>query len=159
MKILNAKLEWAKPIPRRRHEDIRYIVMHHTESSPAATPQEIHAWHVSRGWAGCGYHYLAYSDGTVYIARPNLWVPACVHGFNRQSLCVAAVGRFNDHPPDEAHLRVLARLVAGLRRAYPQAELVRHRDLNPTVCPGNAFPWRAFLEEVRRHETHRDRAR
>jgi len=159
MKILSAKLEWVRPIPRRSREDVRYIVIHHTDSLPTTTPQEIHAWHIKRGWAGCGYHYLAYSDGTVYAARPSLWVPACVQGFNRQSLCVAAVGQFNDYSPSESHLRTLARLVARLRREYPQAELVRHRDLNPTACPGNAFPWRAFLEEVRRYETHRGRAR
>jgi len=159
MKILSAKLEWVRPIPKRSREDVRYIVIHHTDSLPTATPQEIHAWHTKRGWAGCGYHYLVYSDGTVYIARPSSWVPACVQGFNRQSLCVAAVGQFNDYPPSESHLRTLARLVARLRREYPQAELVRHKDLNPTTCPGNAFPWRAFLEEVRRYETHRGRTR
>jgi len=155
MKILSAKLEWAKPVPKRSREDIRYIVIHHTDSTPAASPQEIHAWHLKRGWSGCGYHYLVYADGTVYIARPSLWVPACVQGFNRQSLCVAAVGRFNNYPPNELHLQTLAQLVAELQQEYPQAELVRHRDLNPTSCPGRAFPWKPFLEEVRRYEAHR----
>ena len=154
MKILSAKLEWAKPVPKRSREDIRYIVIHHTDSTPAASPQEIHAWHLKRGWSGCGYHYLVYADGTVYIARPSLWVPACVQGFNRQSLCVAAVGRFNNSPPDEAHLQILAQLTAMLQNEYPKAELVRHRDLNPTSCPGRAFPWKAFLEEVRKYEAH-----
>jgi len=149
LRIVQAGLKWPRErIHTRPASDIRYIVVHHTDSGPRAGAEQLHRQHLARGWAGLGYHYLVYEDGVVVKARQDLWVPACVAGFNRQSLCVALVGSFRNVPPSDQHLQAAATLLRALKSAYPGAEVVRHRDLNPTECPGAAFPWRHFLALV-----------
>jgi N-acetyl-anhydromuramyl-L-alanine amidase AmpD len=149
MKLLEAQLKWnMAEIHTRPAQWIRYIVIHHTAGNPDTPPEVIHQWHLQKKWGGCGYHYLVYRDGAVYKARRNLWVPACVQGHNRASLCVALVGDFSRQPPEPEHLKTAAELCRILRMVYPDTELRRHRDLFPTSCPGDAFPWDAFLREV-----------
>ena len=38
------------------------IIVHHSACSNC-TPEQIHQWHLARGWAGAGYHFLVRKDG------------------------------------------------------------------------------------------------
>lgn len=46
------------------------IVVHHSESGPETTRDDIDQWHKERGWDGIGYHYVIQWDGTVKCGRP-----------------------------------------------------------------------------------------
>src|SRR5690349_12207456 len=52
---------------------IREIIIHYTatyDDDPSVTVAVIDGWHKARGWAGVGYHFVIYLDGTVHIGRP-----------------------------------------------------------------------------------------
>jgi len=46
------------------------IVVHHSDSGPETTRDDIDRWHKERGWDGVGYHYVIEWDGTVKVGRP-----------------------------------------------------------------------------------------
>lgn len=32
--------------------------------------EDVHSWHLDRGWSGCGYHYVCRRDGRIQRGRP-----------------------------------------------------------------------------------------
>lgn len=148
MQIVN--LNFSRPLLKRDPKEVRYIVVHHTGGPLNQSFLEIHEYHRRLGWGGIGYHYMVYHDGNVYKVRPTLSVPACVRGKNRQVICVALVGNFQNLPPSSKHLFYGASFVGSLlyqwHKAYGSVlEVVRHSDLSDTDCPGKRFPWDRFL--------------
>ena len=57
------------------------IILHHAESS-SCTADDIHQWHLDRGWSGIGYHFFVRKDGSVYRGRPENTVGAHASGAN-----------------------------------------------------------------------------
>ena len=53
----------------KNRSSTRMIVLHHSASRdvPAA---EIHGWHLARGWAGIGYHFVIRKNGNIEQGRP-----------------------------------------------------------------------------------------
>jgi N-acetyl-anhydromuramyl-L-alanine amidase AmpD len=98
-----------------------------------------------------GYHYLVRADGTVEKGRPDDKQGAHVLGYNDKSLGIAVAGNFVSESPPEAQLASLVRLINGLKMEYPAAQVVRHRDLQGTDCPGDAFPWDEFRVRLKRY--------
>lgn len=142
----NAWYRLRRPYAVRRASDVRYLVLHHTAGPSSQPPEVIRAHHESvRRWPHIGYHYLIYEDGRVYKTLPNSAIPICVRQYNPVSICVALVGDFTKEgwPRDAKGWEALAQLRDRLRRAYPRAQLVLHRDLTPTECPGRAT-WEGY---------------
>ncbi|MEW6171849.1 MAG: N-acetylmuramoyl-L-alanine amidase [Bacillota bacterium] len=130
---------------------VDYIVVHHTAN--ADVPVEmVDQWHKNRGWAGVGYHYVVRRNGDIERGRPEHMQGAHVIGHNDHSLGVALGGDFTKYVPPEAQLSAAVKLVRDLLMRYPKAKLARHRDLQSTSCPGDAFPWDKFTEAVSRKE-------
>lgn len=103
--------------------------------------KEIDAWHRGRGWNGCGYHYVIRRDGTVETGRHEAIAGAHVAGHNANSIgiCYAggkgADGKPEDNRTDEQK-EVLRLMVLQMRRKYPKAKVVGHRDLDRgKACP------------------------
>lgn len=103
---------------------------------------DIDRWHRSRGWKGCGYHFVIPTDGTVEKGRPIEAAGAHCKNHNRHSIGVCYIGGVaNDGktPLDtrtEAQREALRGLLRALRRRFPQALIVGHRDLDPRkACP------------------------
>lgn len=104
--------------------------------------QTIDGWHAQRGFkrsaawrqkqnpglASIGYHFVIYTGGTVATGRHVDEVGAHVQGFNQKSLGICMVGLDKFTPQQWASLRSL---VSTLRKSYPDARLVGHRDLSP----------------------------
>jgi N-acetylmuramoyl-L-alanine amidase len=152
-KIEQTKLEFPRPLTRRKPNEVKYLVVHHTDGPKTQPVEVIHEYHKSLGWNGIGYNFLVYENGRLVKARPTLVDPACVKGRNRECLCVAFVGSFMNRPPTKEHLDAGAYLCAYLKRKWKEVygatlELKRHRDLGDTFCPGDAFPWEQFLRRV-----------
>lgn len=112
--------------------------------APAAqTPvQAIDGWHAKRGFkrspawrkiqnpglGSIGYHFIVYTNGVVATGRHVDEVGAHVQGFNQKSLGICMVGTDKFTAEQWASLRSL---VGTLRKTYPDARLLGHRDLSP----------------------------
>ena len=89
-----------------------------------------------------GYHYYVTRDGTVHAGRPLYQEGAHATGYNKHSIGVCYEGGLNARgaPADTrtaAQKDTLRRLLQRLKKDYPHARIVGHRDL-PNVakeCP------------------------
>ncbi len=134
---LTGILRPARPYVPRDVSSIRRIVFHHTATPRSATPEQIHEEHIRRGWSGIGYHYLIRDSGTVYKTRPVSVIPACVEKGNTPSICIAWIGNYDVQEVPVAAIHSARDLVRMIQEAYPWVkEIVGHRELMPTVCPG-----------------------
>ncbi len=125
-------------------EAVRFIVVHCTATRPTTdyTPQRLLSDHRARGFRTVGYHFYVRRDGMVTQHRRLLEVGAHARGYNRCSVAVCYEGGLDAFglPSDTrtpAQRRVLSELIASLRRVFPSAIVVGHRDL-PGVskaCP------------------------
>ena len=58
---------------------------------------EVHSWHVDRGFSGIGYHYIIRRDGTLQRGRPleRTGAHSKAYGHNRYSIGVSMAGGYN----------------------------------------------------------------
>lgn len=94
-----------------------------------------------RGFKDIGYHYYLTRDGVIHRGRPLETVGAhCLH-HNRHSIGICYEGGLDaeGRPKDTRTLTQKASLLALLRelkKLFPDALIVGHRDLNPQKpCP------------------------
>lgn len=147
--FLKPGLHFSEPLIARRLTDM--IVVHHTKI-PAMTVASIHDFHLSRGWAGIGYHKVILPDGTVADGRPEYAVGAHALGVNGHSVGIVLVGDFDVSLPSSAQLRALVALTVDLARKYGVSpdRVVGHRDVfTDTTCPGRIFPWAEFKQALK----------
>lgn len=125
------------------------IVVHCTASSPTAKARDIVAWQRrprekgGRGWRRPGYHYMIEADGRVVKTWPVDDVSNGVAGHNRGAVHVCYIGGVDTSRPSlppmdtrtAAQRQSLITLLRDLRRRFPQAEIMGHRDLAPKACP------------------------
>ena len=124
---------------------ITHIVIHCT-ATPEGRPHtvaDVRKWHKAKGWADIGYHWLIRLDGTIEQGRSEAIAGAHVEGWNATTIGVVYVGgvdAVNFKPKDtrtKEQKAALRSLIAKLRRQYPGAEVLGHRDF-PGVkkaCP------------------------
>ena len=124
---------------------INYIVVHcsATPEGRAHTAKDIDQWHKQRGFAEIGYNYIILLDGTIQEGRDIDKIPAHVENFNKNSIGVCYIGGIDKNtlkPKDtrtEAQKKALLTLLRELKKMYPNAEILGHRDF-PKVnkaCP------------------------
>lgn len=122
---------------------ITLIVVHCSanRAGSALRMADIDCCHRSRGWLGCGYHYVIPTDGTIEPGRPDEMTGAHCKLHNRHSIGVCYIGGLSADgvPSDtrtEAQRVALRSLLEDLHRRYPKALIVGHRDLDPgKACP------------------------
>ena len=117
------------------------IVVHHTgdEVDDDLSAEDIHEIHQSMGWAGIGYHYVIRKNGQVEIGRPDWAIGSHAYGENSHSIGVHVCGNFEIAEPNQYQIESLAYLLGWLCDEYgldPQVNIVGHRDLMATACPG-----------------------
>lgn len=134
---------------------IKYLVVHCTATPEGreTTVADIDRWHKAQGWNGIGYHYVVYLDGTIHTGRAETEVGAHCYGHNAESLgicyaggCVATGGTPKD-TRTAAQRTALRTLLTKLKKKYPTAQIVGHRDLNRAkACP--SFDARAEYADI-----------
>lgn len=149
------------------------IVIHHTavlpdEDAPPKNERAVDKYHATRGFeincAGhvyhVAYHYLILPNGHVQAGRPERCEGAHAKGYNSY-LGISVVGDFDsrDNPkgekgpaiPNEKQMAALVRLCRRLMLRYhiPTTRIVRHSDVSATRCPGDRFPFRKFLRQLK----------
>jgi N-acetylmuramoyl-L-alanine amidase len=139
----------------------------------------IDGWHKSRGFSrapawrlkwnaelqSIGYHFVIDVNGFLYTGRHRDEIGAHVAGYNMNSIGICCVGY------DKLSLlqwSQLASIVLQLKREYPNAKIVGHRDLSPDLnhdgkitsneymklCPGfNVSEWLTTTTPLPEHTT------
>jgi N-acetylmuramoyl-L-alanine amidase len=149
------------------------IVIHHTavlpdEDAPPKNKHQVDKYHATRGFEitcsghhyHVAYHYIILPNGRVQSGRPDLCEGAHAKGYNSY-LGIAMVGDFDsrDNPngekgptkPSSKQIAALVRLCQRLMLQYkiPVTRIVRHSDVAATRCPGDRFPFQAFLRDLK----------
>lgn len=146
---------------------VLYIQEHHTwnPSYASCTPnnhfdiqQGMKTYHVSNnGWMDIGQHFTTFPDGNILTGRSLEHTPACIVGFNSNSICIENLGNF-DAGKDvmtAAHKDTIVRMTAALCKKFGitvnSNKVVYHHWFNLTTgernngtknnktCPGTAF--------------------
>lgn len=123
---------------------IDYIVVHCTATPEGQdkTVEQIRREHKAQGWSDIGYHYVVTRDGVVHLGRDVDISGSHVKGYNTYSIGVAYVGGLENKPVAYDKLKAkdtrtdgqkaaLLSLLMDLRRLYPKAKILGHRDLSP----------------------------
>lgn len=125
-------------------KDTKYIVIHHAAATKASV-DDIDRWHKKRGFTCIGYHFYIRKTGIIYRGRPEDAIGAHVTGYNSQAIGVCLEGNFMEEEPNEKQLKALVELLNYLKKNYPKAKIVGHKELDKTSCPGDRFP----LEKIK----------
>lgn len=131
----------AKLIPQRLKKSERKIteIIIHCSATPDGkdyTVDDIRRWHKQRGYSDVGYHYIVYRNGQLVQGRDVNIIGAHASGHNAHSIGICYIGGMsadNTRPEDTRTLRQKGRLLSllvDLRKLYPNARIVGHRDLS-----------------------------
>lgn len=109
-------------------------------NGPADGPYRDIAYHVVIEKIGDNYE--------AFIGRPWTWNGAHTIGHNASAIGICLVGDFAKTPPPDAQLKKAVQItqMAMDDLRIKKDHVYRHRDLNDTECPGDAFPWDKFKE-------------
>lgn len=132
----------TKSYPQRALSEITQIVIHHTATSPAVTPQRLAEHCVRRlGRAGIIYHFIVAANGTIY--QTNRLETVSDHAFERnvESVGICFPGNFTRTIPTEAQLKAGARLCAWLLQSLhlPLSRIVGVGEFGRTQSPGKQW--------------------
>ncbi|ADQ04412.1 N-acetylmuramoyl-L-alanine amidase family 2 [Caldicellulosiruptor owensensis OL] len=144
MNIIKPNLKFRGTLQKRALT--KYIVLHHADASKA-TVQDIHRWHLQKGWAGIGYHFYVRKNGEVYEGRPIATIGAHCLGHNSWSVGICAEGKYNSEIMPPKQKQALIELINYVKKLYPAAKVVGHRNLMATDCPGENYPLSEFKSQ------------
>ena len=140
----------AKLIPQRLKKSKRMInkIIIHCAATPEGkdfTVEDIRRWHKQQGWSDIGYHYVVYRNGDVVNGRDvDIQGAHCAdNGGNINSIGICYIGgcaKDGKTPKDtrtDAQKLALLNLLMDLRKMYPHAVILGHRDLDEhgKLCP------------------------
>lgn len=140
----------AKLIPQRLKKSKRMInkIIVHCSATPEGkdyTVDDIRRWHKQQGWSDIGYHYVVYRNGDVVNGRNvDIQGAHCAdNGGNINSIGICYIGgcaRDGKTPKDtrtDAQKLALLNLLLDLKKMYPHAVILGHRDLDEhgKLCP------------------------
>ncbi|MGO3065617.1 MAG: N-acetylmuramoyl-L-alanine amidase, partial [Brevibacterium linens] len=135
---------------------IKQAVVHHTSGSNSYSAADvpgiirgIQAYHQQgRGWNDIGYNVVADKYGRLWQARggdiSKAVIGAHVAGHNTGTFGISVLGTYNSAAPPKKTRDAVASAIAwkfsinGISKAT-KSNLVGHRDLGQTECPGDAF--------------------
>ena len=138
MQIKEVDYQWKGTLLARNKTEM--IVLHHA-AAKSCTVQQVHKWHINKGWSGIGYHYFISRDGEIFRGRPEDTVGAHATGHNSRSIGVCFEGDYTTQSMPEAQLEAGKELIAYLKNKYKITKIKGHRDLMATSCPGVKFPF------------------
>lgn len=131
----------------RKWSQLKYLVIHHTVTKHDATPDDIALLHKARGWAGIGYHFVITKDGVVHYVGDISTARANVLNKNEQVIGITMVGDFTKHLPSDEQIRSAHDLCKYFLTESPSlptlsdwSQVVGHKDLQATACPGTSWP-------------------
>lgn len=145
MEIIEPSYDWAYPLKERSDTDM--LIIHHSAAN-GQTAEQIHNYHLGLGWSGIAYHYYVRQDGTVYRGRPEDMTGGHTSNYNSNSIGICFEGNFETETMSEAQLNAGIALIEDIKTRYPDIEVLGHRDLNSTACPGANFPFEEMTNSM-----------
>lgn len=145
MKIEKKEFEWARTLKPLDLSKVTGIALHHM-AHPTAGMDEIHQWHLARGWKGFAYNYWIDFEGNVYECRGLNVGGGLLDPLNDTVISVGFQGDY-DKTQEMPRKQFIAgcELIRYLRMKIPTINLVAgHKHWQVTSCPGKHFP----LEEM-----------
>lgn len=123
-----------------------YEIIVHCSATPEGkdfTVDNIRRWHLQRGFADIGYHYVIYRDGTIHEGRDVDRTGAHCLGHNAHSIGICYIGGVNSDgktPKDTrtpAQKESLRNLVNQLITLYdlPRSHVYGHYQFANKACP------------------------
>lgn len=161
MVINKPQLTWAGKLRTLYLTSIENIMIHHT-AHPTWDIYETHRYHQKiNGWAGIGYNFFINTDGTIFEGRGFNVGAGASGGYNYNSLHICFAGNFENTKPTEAQIQSGKELIQFLLNLIPQKlNILGHKDVGDTLCPGKYFPLEEFKlmkkdmeEEEMRYQT------
>lgn len=143
VEVIDVGLKFNGTLYKRSETD--YIILHHEAGNGSV--EDVHNYHLSKGWKGIAYHYFVRKDGTIYRGRPEDTSGGHTTGYNHNSIGICAEGNFELEAMSDAQRDALHALVLDVRTRYPDTQTVRHRDLAATACPGKNYPFDFIAKE------------
>ena len=140
---------WYPPGAERRW---RAIVIHHSADENGGAQRYDQA-HRNRGWDELGYHFIignGSDTGNGVVEVGSRWRKQ-KHGahcktpdnfYNEYGIGICLVGNFENHPPSEAQLASLRKLLLFLMNRYDlgAGQIYGHGEVGRTACPGRQMP-------------------
>jgi len=123
-----------------KQRTIDAIILHHSASN--GTVHSVHNYHQSLGWWGIGYHYFIEADGKIYRGRPEEFVGAHAgssNDYNYHSIGICLSGNFELTEPTPEQYQSLRWLIDDIKARYNIKEVLKHKDITATACPGKNF--------------------
>lgn len=120
------------------------LVYHHT-AIKNISPEDINKLHKNKGWKGIGYHYYIRKDGTIYKGREDDAEGSHVKGYNKESIGICVEGNFEEEYLSDEQIEALKELSLYICLKYNIKDILPHKELGKTLCPGKNFP----LEEIK----------
>lgn len=136
MKIQKPKLDFKGNLSPRSKTDT--IIVHHTASKTASV-FDINTWHRNKGWLGIGYNYYIRKDGSIYQGRPENMIGSHAQGWNSRSIGICLEGNFMEENPTDKQIESLSWLISDIESRRGKLNILRHKDVNATSCPGDNF--------------------
>lgn len=135
----------------RQRRDTNRVIFHHSLSHDVSA-KTIGEWHVARGFAGIGYHYVVRADGTIERGRDLSCVGAHAYGRNADSVGVCITGDFRTAEPTTAQVDACRKLYVQLCELYDKHLPIEfHRpEYHKQACPGKMLDRLYFMEHVYR---------
>ena len=139
-------------LPGRRQT--HFIVVHCSATPPESDigADEINSWHLDRGFDEIGYHAVIRRTGLIEFGRHFDVAGAHVRGSNFKSVGVCLVGGVDAYGEAENNFtapqfKSLGAILILLSRAYPDAQVVGHRDLSRDINGDGVVTTDAFIKE------------
>ena len=142
MNIIEKTYKWNGKLSNRKTTN--RIILHHAEAK-SCTADDIHQWHLKKGWSGIGYHFLVRKDGTIYQGRPEGVVGSHAKGSNSDSIGICFEGSYMTETMNQTQINAGRELVAYLKKKYGITTVQKHKDVCSTNCPGTNFPFDAIV--------------
>lgn len=139
-------------------ESIEKIVVHHTATTsnldnPEQAIRNIYQFHaVNRGWGDIGYNYIIDTEGNIYEGRYGGEKVVGAHSgiYNVGTIGISVLGNYDEMEVSDEVIESLNWIISekvirhdinptaiSKFRGEDLENIVGHRDVNPTACPGD----------------------
>ena len=147
MQIVETNFRFNGSLTRRK--STKRVILHHS-ASPDVFASTIHGWHLNQKWSGIGYHFVIRAGGAIERGRPEDTIGAhSGPAGNGDSIGVVLTGNFEYDKPTEAQLDSLVWLITQyLEPRYGNLDVIGHKDVMATACPGKNFPWEELRQRL-----------
>ncbi|HBK85520.1 MAG TPA: hypothetical protein DDZ53_05765 [Firmicutes bacterium] len=147
MQIQETSLRFNGSLNKRK--STKRAIIHHS-ASPDVPASTIHGWHLGQKWAGIGYHFVIRANGAIERGRPE-WAIGSHSGpaGNGDSIGIVLSVVVNSSKPTAAQMEDECWLLKEyLPGKYGLLQVIGHKDVMATACPGRNFPWVELRERL-----------